>query len=45
MAYAGIYFWRPDSPPCSDFTKFLNKVYNKYKHTKGFEVVFLISGQ
>jgi thiol-disulfide isomerase/thioredoxin len=41
---AGIYFWRPQSPPCREFTQHLKNVYKHYQE-KGekFEILFLIS--
>ena len=41
---SGIYFWRPESPPCLEFTEFLAKVYEHHRaEGKAFEVLFLIS--
>ena len=35
----GIYFWRPDSHPCTEFTEHLTKVYQQlWKEGKAFEV-------
>ncbi|GAX81614.1 hypothetical protein CEUSTIGMA_g9042.t1 [Chlamydomonas eustigma] len=42
--YVGIYFWRPESLPCREFTEHLKNVYKHYKDERSkFEILFLIS--
>ena len=42
---SGIYFWRPDSHPCTEFTEHLTKVYQQlWKEGKAFEVRGIVGG-